>query len=225
MNSFGQIFRVSIFGESHGSFIGITIDGCPPGIEIKEQDFIKELNRRKSRHPGSTSRAEQDKPEFISGVYNRFTTGAPLTILFKNTDANPDDYKDIKDTPRPGHADYSNWIKYSGFNDYRGGGHSSGRLTAGLVVAGVIAKQILEPVLIEAELTRAGGSTDIDKSISKAIEENDSIGGLITCRINNVPGGLGEPFFNSAESMISHAMFSIPGIKAIEFGDGIQSAT
>ena len=225
MNSFGRIFKVMIFGESHGPYIGVTIDGCPPGISINEDIFRHDLNRRKGGQPGATERAEQDEPEIVSGVFNAFSTGAPLTILFKNSETRSKDYEKIKDTPRPGHADYALWKKYKGFNDYRGGGFSSGRLTVGLVTAGVIAKKIINPVTIEAELTEAGGNIDIQGAIEQAKNENDSIGGKITCRITDAPAGWGEPLFNSVESVISHAMFSIPGIKAIEFGDGIQSAT
>jgi chorismate synthase len=224
MNSFGKIFRTMIFGESHGPYIGVTIDGCPPGISITEDIFRHDLDRRKAGQPGATERVEHDKPEIISGVFNGFSTGAPLTILFKNSQTRSNDYKKIKDSPRPGHADYALWKKYKGFNDYRGGGCSSGRLTVGVVAAGVIAKKIIDPVIIEAEIIEAGGISDIQKAVEQAKNNMDSIGGKITCQIKGIPAGLGEPFFNSVESVLSHAVFSIPGIKAIEFGDGIQSS-
>ncbi|MDQ1349927.1 MAG: chorismate synthase, partial [Acidobacteriota bacterium] len=224
MNSFGKLFRVSIYGESHGKEIGILIDGCPPGLELAEKDFEADLLRRKSGAKGTTARLEDDVPLIKSGMFNGKTTGAPLLIAFENKNVESKDYDSLKDTPRPGHADFTAAKKYGGFNDYRGGGHFSGRLTLGLVVAGVIAKKIIEPVKITAALVEAGGDTNIEKAVNKALEIKDSIGGIIQCEVVNVPVGLGEPFFDSVESMLSHMMFAIPAVKGIEFGAGFGAA-
>ena len=224
MNSFGQIFRISIYGESHGSAVGIIIDGVPPGIPIKLDDFIEDLSRRKPGAKGTTTRREDDLPKLISGVFNEYTTGAPLHIQFDNADVRSSDYEKLKDQPRPGHADFVAHKKYNGFNDYRGGGHFSGRLTLPLVAAGVIAKKIIAPIHIEAILSEAGGRTDIEQAVAEAMEQKDSIGGIVSCTISNVPLGLGEPFFNSVESVISHLIFSIPSVKGIEFGSGFAAS-
>lgn len=224
MNSFGRLFRVTIFGESHGTAIGIVIDGCPPGISINPDDFIHDLSRRRSGSPGTTKRHEPDIPEILSGIYEGFSTGAPVTIITRNKDKISSDYSDFRDIPRPGHADFVAKTKFSGFSDPRGGGHFSGRITWGLVVAGVIAKKILAGSKISARLISAGGSSDIESALNKAIAENDSIGGVIECTINNPPLAIGEPFFYSTESAISHLIFSIPAIKGIEFGAGFASA-
>jgi len=224
MNSFGRIFKISIFGESHGKAVGIVIDGCPPGIALAEKDFEGDLARRKSGAKGTTSRREDDKPLFLSGVHDGSTTGSPIAVVFHNADVISSDYDMFKDVPRPGHANFVAKKKYDGFSDIRGGGHFSGRLTLGLVTAGVIAKKIINPIDVKADLIEAGGEKNIDKAIQKAIENNDSIGGIIECRSLNMPVGLGEPFFDSVESLISHLVFSIPGVKAIEFGSGFKAA-
>ncbi len=223
MNSFGRIFRVSIFGESHGAMVGITIDGCPAGIALQEADFLPDLERRKAGASGTTPRKEDDIPRIVSGVFNGYTTGSPITILFENNNTRSADYDAIKNTPRPGHADFVLNKKYKGFNDYRGGGHSSGRLTVALVAAGVVAKKILQGIQITAVLTEAGGNTDIEAAIAKAVEEQDSIGGIISCTVTGLPLGIGEPFFDSVESVISHAVFSIPAVKGVEFGSGFAA--
>jgi len=223
MNSFGRLFRVSVFGESHGAMVGVLIGGCPSGIALSEKDFSDDLLRRKSGTKGTTPRVEDDLPEIISGIYKGFTTGSPITILFKNNNVRPSDYN-FSDVPRPGHADFVAKEKFKGFNDPRGGGHFSGRLTLGLVAAGVIAKKILKGIKIEAELTEAGGTSDIDLAIDQALKQGDSIGGIIECRVTGLPVGLGEPFFDSVESLISHAVFAIPAIKGIEFGSGFKAA-
>ncbi len=224
MNSFGRIFRISIFGESHGPEVGVTIDGCPPGIPLSGEDFETDLARRKSGAKGTTPRKESDIPRIISGVYQGHTTGVPLTILFENSDTRSDDYADFTDIPRPGHADFTATKKYSGFNDPRGGGHFSGRITIGLVAAGVIAKKIIAPVEVKAGLTEVGGEKEIEHAVEKAIAANDSIGGIVECKVNQMPVGFGEPFFDSLESLISHMIFSIPAIRGIEFGAGFGSA-
>lgn len=225
MNSFGRLFRVSIFGESHGPFVGITLDGCPAGIVLDTQDFLQDIQRRKAGATGTTTRIEDDIPEIISGVFNEHTTGAPITILFKNTNTQSKDYASLRNTPRPGHADFVLDKKFNGFNDYRGGGHSSGRLTLCLVAAGVVAKKFLHNISIEAKLMEAGGNENIDEAVEKAIEQQDSIGGIVECRIRGLQIGVGEPFFDSVESLIAHAVFSIPAIKGIEFGSGFGATT
>jgi len=225
MNSFGIIFRVSVFGESHGPAVGIVIDGCPPGIPLTPGDFIPDLTRRQSGSKGTTKRQEPDIPEILSGVHEGFTNGAPVTIITRNRDKISSDYDGFKDIPRPGHADFTARIKYSGFADMRGSGHFSGRITWGLVVAGVIAKMITDKSEINASLISAGGSTDIEKALDEAIAKNDSIGGIIECVVKDPPVALGEPFFYSFESALSHLVFSIPAIKGIEFGSGFGAAS
>ncbi len=223
MNTFGRIFRIHIFGESHGEAVGVTIDGCPPGIPIKTDDFKHDLLRRKSGAKGTTSRKEDDIPKIISGVYKNYSTGAPITVLFENKNTRSDDYN-FRVHPRPGHADFVADKKYNSYNDDRGGGHFSGRLTLGLVAAGVIAKKIINKISVKAKLTKVGGSKDIAATIEEAVKSGDSLGGSRECRVTNIPVGLGEPFFDSVESLISHAVFSIPGIKGIEFGSGFNAA-
>lgn len=221
MNSFGRIFRASVFGESHGECIGILIDNCPAGISLSTQDFLLDLERRMPKAKGTTARKEPDIPLIKSGVFNGKTTGAPIMILFENHDIDSGEYEKIKNTPRPGHADMVASKKFGGFNDYRGGGHFSGRLTAALVAGGVVAKKIISPSEVKAKLVQAGGvSGNIPERIEKALTEGDSIGGIVECRATSLPVGLGEPFFDSVESMVSHGVFSIPAIKGIEFGAG-----
>jgi chorismate synthase len=175
MNTFGTLFRISIFGESHGKWVGVTIDGCPPGIDITESDLLPDLERRKAGAAGTTPRKEDDLPIFVSGLFNNKTTGAPLTIVFENNNTRSADYDAIKTTPRPGHADFVLHKKFDGFNDHRGGGHSSGRLTVALVAAGCVAKKILSGITIDATLIEAGGNTDIEAAIKKAVEGQDRI--------------------------------------------------
>jgi chorismate synthase len=224
MNTFGVIFRVSIFGESHGTAIGAIIDGCPPGLSIGPDDFISDLKRRQSGSIGTTKRREPDLPEILSGVLNGLSTGAPITLITRNNDKISSDYDEFKNIPRPGHADFVARVKYSGYSDMRGSGHFSGRITWGLVAAGVIAKKIAFSSQISAKLISAGGNDDIDAAINEAIALNDTIGGIIECRIKNPPLGIGEPFFYSFESALSHIVFSIPAIKGIEFGVGFGAA-
>lgn len=224
MNQFGNLFKLSIFGESHGQGAGIVIDGCPAGLSLTVNDFEPDLARRRSGGKGTTPRSEGDQPSILSGVFNNHTTGAPITIFFENTNTRSHDYAFVQDTPRPGHTDYVAFHKFGGFTDYRGGGHFSGRITLGLVAAGVIAKKIITPTLVTTTLLEAGGSKDIEAAIEKAMSEKDSIGGLVECIITNVPKGLGEPFFDSIEAVISHMVFSIPAIKAVEFGSGFSAS-
>jgi len=224
MNSFGRKFRIQVFGESHGKGLGLCIDGIPPGVTLSEDDFIEDLKRRQAGAKGTTPRIEKDLPEITTGIFNGITTGAPLAIWFKNENVKSKDYAFVKNTPRPGHSDWVADKKFNGFNDYRGGGHFSGRLTLNLVAAGVIAKKILSDISIEAKLIEAGGSLDIESEIDKAIAEGDSIGGIIECTAKNLPVGLGEPFFDSVESLISHLVFAVPATKGVEFGSGFQAA-
>lgn len=227
MNTFGTIFRIHIFGESHGPAVGILIDGCPAGMDIDADMFSADLNRRKGGvQKGTTPRAEPDIPVFISGVFNNKTTGAPLTIIFENTNTRSQDYEKQREIPRPGHADFVAQEKYKGMQDYRGGGHFSGRLTVALVAAGVIAKNILarRNIHCKASIIEIAGETNIEKGLQKAIDAKDSVGGIVDCHINGLPVGLGEPFFNSVESLLSHLVFSIPAIKGIEFGAGFSAA-
>lgn len=224
MNSFGKIFRISIFGESHGNGLGIVIDGCPAGLHLVFNDFIADFNRRRSGAVGTTPRKEADLPKILSGVFNDYTTGAPIAITFENTNTRSRDYTKLRETPRPGHADFVALKKFGGFEDYRGGGHFSGRLTLGLVAAGVIAKKLIEPVIVQASLIEAGGSRDIDDAVNKAVEEQDSIGGIVECTASGMPVGIGEPFFDSIEAVLSHMIFSIPAIKGIEFGSGFGAS-
>ena len=225
MNSFGRIFRISIFGESHGESVGIVVDGCPAGMPLTVDDFLPDLERRKGgTQKGTTPRQEEDLPIFKSGIFNNKTTGAPVTILFENKNIRSGDYEKQRDVPRPGHADFVAHKKFAGFEDYRGSGHFSGRLTVALVAAGVIAKKILATIKITSSILEIGGAKDLDKGLQKAIDEKDSIGGIIECRVNGLPIGLGEPFFDSAESLLSHIVFAIPAVRGIEFGTGFAAA-
>ncbi len=230
MNSFGRVFRVHIFGESHGNCVGINIDGCPAGLPLTVDDFIIDIERRKPGAKGTTPRKEDDIPNIINGVFNCKTTGAPITILFENNNTRSADYEKQKAVPRPGHADFVATKKFGGYEDYRGGGHFSGRLTVCLVAAGVIAKKILQyniaatKIDVVANLLEIGGEADIEKGLQKAIDAKDTIGGIVECIVTGLPIGLGEPFFNTAESLISHAVFAIPAVKGIEFGAGFAAA-
>jgi chorismate synthase len=224
MNSFGRIFRVSVYGESHGNSVGVIIDGCPAGIKLLADDFTADLARRKSGAKGTTPRIEFDIPHLMSGVFEDHTTGAPINIQFENSNTRSGDYQKFRDQPRPGHVDFTAEAKFGGYQDYRGGGHFSGRITLGLVAAGVIAKKILGTISINAKLTEAGSTSNIDDAIEKAIAAGDSIGGIVECTVSGLPAGLGEPFFDSVESLISHIAFAIPAIKAIEFGSGFAAA-
>ena len=238
MNSYGKKFRISIFGESHGVLIGVVMDGVPAGIPLCEEDFLADLARRKSGAKGTTPRKEDDLPEIVSGVCEGCTTGAPLTVIFRNNNTRSGDYSSFREIPRPGHADLVASLKHNFFNDIRGGGHFSGRITLCLVAAGVVAKKILAPMDIKAYITHIGGIAGTEKDrdlpaicnpewsaiIDKAIKEGDSVGGVIECECTNVPIGLGEPFFDSLESQIAHLAFAIPGVRGVEFGDGFACA-
>jgi len=227
MNTFGNKFKVSIFGESHGACIGVTLDGVPPGLPLTEEDFSEDLLRRKAGAPGTTPRIEADEPEIVSGVFDGHTTGAPVTLLFRNENTRSEDYGQFRSHPRPGHADFTANIKYGGYNDLRGGGPFSGRLTLGLVAAGAVAKKMLPSVRFRAALTEVGGLTDPQawpEALEAARSEGDSLGGVVECTVEGLPVGLGEPFWDSVESLVSHAVFAIPGVRGIEFGNGFAAA-
>lgn len=226
MNAFGRLFRVHIFGESHGESVGINIDGIPAGLPLSVDDFLSDIERRKGGvQKGTTPRQETDLPIFKSGLFNGKTTGAPLTIIFENNNTRSGDYEKLRAVPRPGHADFVAHKKYGGQEDYRGGGHFSGRLTVCLVAAGVIAKKLLNEIKVVSTILEIGGEKDLEKGLQKAIDEKDSVGGIVECRVNGLPVGLGEPFFDSVESLISHAAFAIPAVRGIEFGTGFAAAS
>jgi chorismate synthase len=234
MNSFGRSFRVEIFGESHGPAVGATVDGCPPGIAVGLPDFERDLSRRRSGAAGTTERREADLPEILSGVFEGRSTGSPILLVIRNADTRSSDYEAFKNVPRPGHADFTSRFKFGGFSDPRGSGHFSGRVTAGLVAAGVIAKKILErdadggvafdTKLLEVGGRRVSGAADIEAVAAEAKAAGDSIGGLVEIRVRGLRPGLGEPFFDAAESVIAHALFAVPAVRGVEFGDGFAAA-
>lgn len=225
MNHFGRIFQVNIFGESHGSSVGVLIDGVIPGIQLNEEDFKNDILRRKSGGLGTTPRIEADEVIIESGVFNGFTTGAPILLRFLNTNTKSKDYSNLVTQPRPSHADFVANKKFNGFNDYRGGGAFSGRLTLGLVAAGVIAKKIIPEVSFKTKLINLGGCEDptkFNEILTKTTEEHNSIGGIVSLNATGIPVGLGEPYFDSLESTISHLLFSVGGVKGVEFGLGFD---
>jgi chorismate synthase len=233
VNSFGKLFNVSIIGESHGECVGVIIDGCPAGLALSQEDFAKDIERRKGGTKGTTPRKEDDIPLIKTGLFNGKTTGAPLTILFENNNTRSTDYEKQRAIPRPGHADFVASKKFGSYEDFRGSGHFSGRLTVCLVAAGVVAKRLLltsskgggtKPIEINATLKEIGGEADVNKGLHKAIDEKDSVGGIVECVVQNLPIGLGEPFFDSVESVLAHAVFAIPAVKGIEFGAGFAAA-
>jgi chorismate synthase len=227
MNSFGRIFRISIFGESHGPGVGLIVDGCPAGLPLVASDFAEDIERRKGgTQKGTTPRQESDLPVFKSGLFNGRTTGSPLSIFFENNNTRSSDYEKLRAFPRPGHADFVAHQKFGGYEDYRGGGHFSGRLTVALVAGGVIAKKLLKLVHAEvaARITEIGGLADTEAGLQKAIDAKDSVGGIVECRVRNLPASLGEPFFDSAESQLAHIVFAIPAVRGIEFGTGFAAA-
>jgi chorismate synthase len=225
MNQFGTLFKLQIFGESHGACVGVVIDGCPAGLPLKVEEFVEDMERRKGgKQKGTTPRQEDDMPIFKSGLFNDTTTGAPLTMIFENNNTRSGDYEKQRAVPRPGHADFTAHHKFGGFEDYRGGGHFSGRLTAALVGAGVVAKKLLKEISVKAHIVSIAGEEDVEKGIQKAIEHKDSVGGIVECTVKGLPIGLGEHFFDSVESLISHAVFAIPAIRGIEFGTGFAAA-
>jgi chorismate synthase len=236
MNTFGRKFRVSIFGESHGALIGVVLDGVPAGLELCAEDFGHDILRRKSGAKGTTPRIEEDIPHIVSGIYEGHTTGAPLTIVFENNNTRSQDYSQFEDMPRPGHADLTAALKWDDCQDPRGSGHFSGRLTLPVVAAGVVAKKILQDATIldetpcngiHAQIVELGGISESDQwqqAIDQAVKEGDSLGAVIECTVSEIDPGYGEPFWDSVEATLAHAIFSIPGVRGIEFGDGFAAA-
>ena len=236
MNSFGRKFRGSVFGESHGELIGVVIDGVPAGLELSAKDFTDDILRRKSGAKGTTPRIESDEPTIVSGVFEGHTTGAPLTIIFKNGNTHSSDYELFAAMPRPGHADLTAAMKWDDCQDPRGGGHFSGRLTLPIVAAGVVAKKIIADATIlddtpcsavNARIVELGGRpvSESQQAIDEAIREGDSLGAVIECSVPDINPGYGEPFWDGLESQIAHAVFAIPGVRGVEFGDGFRAAT
>lgn len=253
-NSFGSSIIVTLFGESHGEYIGAVLDGIAPGLKIDREYIDRKMALRRPAGSISTARIEMDEYKIISGEFNGYTTGAPLCVLIKNTNKNSSAYGEAMDIPRPGHADYTARMKYHGFEDHRGGGHFSGRITAALVAVGAILGQALEAkgIKIGSHITELHGAfdrgfedynLDIDlvnqrpfptlteaaeekmkKEIEKARENGDSVGGILEGAVIGLPSGLGEPWFDNMESMLSHGLFSIPGVKGVEFGLGFAFA-
>ncbi len=251
-NSLGKLFTITSFGESHGKCVGVVIDGCPAGLPLTLEDIQKEVDKRR---PGgsvaSTTRAEEDKVEILSGIFNGHTTGAPICLLTWNRDADSSAYERIRFTPRPGHADYTAFVKYGGFNDFRGGGRFSGRITATFVMAGAVAKKLLSTIGVEilAHTIEIGGvrseirtfdeirkivelnplkcaDPEAAKAMLMLIEQargtNDSLGGTIEGMALNLPAGLGEPVFDTMEGDLAKALFAIPAVKGVEFGAGFS---
>lgn len=228
MNSWGNRFRVTLWGESHGAQVGVTMDGVPAGIALAESDFETDLARRRAGAAGTTPRKENDAPHIVSGIYRGYTTGAPLTVEFLNENTRSGDYASLGTHPRPSHADWVAMKKYRGYNDPRGGGHFSGRITLALVTAGVVAKKILGGnVTFATDIIEIGGCTDkgrFSEIIESARMDQDSVGGVVECRAEGIRAGLGEPFFDSAESLMAHLLFSVPAVKGVEFGCGFAAA-
>jgi chorismate synthase len=226
MNTFGRKFRVSIFGESHGELIGVVLDGVPAGLELSEQDFEQDILRRKSGAKGTTPRIEDDAPQIVSGVFEGHTTGAPLTIVFRNRNTKSGDYDLFSAMPRPGHADLTAALKWDDCQDPRGGGHFSGRLTLPVVAAGVVAKKILQDATLLDDTPFSGVEAQIVEmgDMDEAMAEGDSVGAVVECTVPDIDPGYGEPFWDSVESMIAHAVFAIPGVRGVEFGDGFDAA-
>ena len=228
-NSFGRLFRFTIFGQSHAPAIGVTIEGLPSGFEIDKEKLSAFLARRAPGGRYATSRKEPDAPEFIAGLVNGKTCGAPVTAIIKNTNTRSSDYEYMRHIPRPGHADYTAMVKYGPSRDYSGGGQFSGRLTAPLCIVGGIAMQLLEKrgVSVGSRILSIGGERDEEKMfalIDKVRAEGDSVGGVIECTVSGLCPGVGEPMFDGLENRIAQAVFGVPAVKGIEFGAGFESA-
>lgn len=226
-NSFGNILRVTIFGASHADRVGVVLEGVPSGIRFSVDDFMPDLERRRPKSLGDTPRHEEDVP-YIEGLdAEGVTTSDRLIISFVNKNTRSSDYDHLRRQPRPSHADLTQRLKYGEEYNLAGGGIASGRMTVALVAAGVVAKRVLGDAQFDTRLCRVGGSTnpeEFDEIIAQARANGDSVGGVVECRVAGVEATLGEPFFDSVESVISHLLFSIPGVKGVEFGDGFESA-
>ncbi len=229
MNTFGRSFRCTTFGESHGPALGVVIDGCPPGLSLSESDIQPALDRRRpGRDPLTSPRAEPDQVEILSGVFEGRTTGTPLAMIIRNREARSSDYDELREIYRPGHADYTYHRKY-GIRDHRGGGRSSGRETAARVAAGAVAAQILSEagIAVSATIDEIHGVSDpagMEEEIRRAMEEGDSVGGIIRITARGCPPGLGDPVFGKLDAEIAGALMSIGGVKGVEIGDGFAAA-
>ena len=223
MNSMGRVLVVQLFGESRGTAVGVVIDGIPPGLPLSSADFEPDLARRRAGAPGTTGRVESDEPEILSGLYRGRCTGTPLCAVFRNRDAEPAAY-DESTVPRPGHADFTGSVRYKGFADPRGSGHFSGRLTVGLVAAGVVAKKLLAGVRFDTRILEAGGKPDVAMAVREAVDAGDSVGAIVELRAAGLPAGLGEPFFGTVEGEVARALFAVPGVRGVDFGDGFAAA-
>ena len=255
---FGRHLRLSLFGQSHGAGIGVTMDGFPAGLDIDVRKLAAMMNRRAPGQSAmTTARRESDLPEFLSGVMDGRTTGQPITAVIRNTNQRSRDYGDGVDLARPGHADYTGHVRYFGYEDWRGGGHFSGRLTAPIVLAGALCMQWLEKQGVRVEchvrqlgdivddslldvpeetdlshlktmalpVLREGLDWDMEQAVIAASERQDSVGGVLECRAVGLPAGLGAPFFDSVESVLSQLLFSIPAVKGVAFGEGFDFAS
>ena len=227
-NSFGEILRTTIFGASHAEEVGVSMEGVPSGIALGADVFTSDLDRRRPALRGETPRREEDMP-IVEGLdADGVTTGGIIRISFKNRNTRSGDYSKFVEHPRPSHADLVQRKKYGERYDISGGGMSSGRMTVALVSAGVVAKQILGDITFSTHLVEVGGCRDteqFEQIIANALAEGDSVGGVVECRVQGVDCGLGEPFFDSVESVVSHLLFSVPGVKGVAFGDGFDSAS
>lgn len=223
MNSILNDIKLQIFGSSHSEFIGGILDGIPPNIQIDFDQINSAIAKRKGGTKGTTTRIEQDEVIWMSGLTNNTTTGLPIAFAVRNTNQNPTDYN-FKQTPRAGHADFTQSIKFGNNADLSGGGQASGRMTLILVIAGQIARFVIPSIVATAQIVEIGGQKDYTSILEQAEIEGDSLGGIVECTVSNVPAGLGEPFFDSVESILSHLAFSIPGTKGIEFGVGFFAA-
>ena len=224
-NSFGSKFKIEIWGASHAPEIGVRIGGVPAGIMLAESDFEADLSRRRASAKGTTMRHEKDIPTIVSGVSEGVTTGETIEIVFQNGDTRSSDYSQFESHNRPSHIDFTARAKYGSEVDLRGSGQFSGRMTALLVAAGVVAKKIVDGVEYNTSIVEIGGSRnkeEFPEIIASAVADGDSVGGVVECRTKGVKVGLGEPFFDSAESIISHLMFSVPAVKGVEFGSGFE---
>jgi len=224
MNSYGSLFKVTLYGESHQPTIGVVLDGIPAGIQINLDQIKADLELRKPKAIGTTPRKEEDLFQITSGLFNGKTTGSPIHVMIENKNTKSKDYTHLKNHPRPGHADYVSEIKYHGYQDYRGGGRFSGRLTAALVVAGSIAKMAI-PFKISHKLIQVGSLKDMNKLddyLKEIIRKKDSVGGILQLKVSNMIVGLGEPFFNKLNAELAKLLFSIPAVKGVEFGLGFK---
>lgn len=229
MNIFGQYLKMHIYGTSHGPEVGVLLEGVPAGLSIHEDDFKENIERRKPKTKSTTPRKERDQIEIRSGVFNGKSTGTPILIAFKNEETRSEDYAKQRAVPRPGHADFNAHVKYRGYEDYRGGGAFSARLTVGIVAAGVIAEKVIKQYLkwenfkVKSTLLQVGKFEDIEEGIEDAIAKKDSVGGKINLTISGLPVGIGEPYFYGLDAAIAQAVFSVPAVKGLSFGKGFDS--